>query len=160
MEQNLGRDGRELVFWPHRQSAWAEKADRFLNLVVLDDEVDEDACEQVAARLIEADTYELCSIPFFARNYALGDHVHAPAGKIENVVKPSGRYVYRIFFSENQVHQPILDELRNLGGCLFESLGNGLYAIDVANEDLAILLVTRMDELEESGVLVWESGHD
>lgn len=98
MEQNLGRDGRELVFWPHPRSAWAEKADRLLNLVVLDDEVDEDACEQVAARLLEADTYELCSIPFFARNYALGDHVHAPAGNIQNVVKPSGRYVYRIFF--------------------------------------------------------------
>jgi|GEM_PF-3131130 len=160
MEQNPEQNGRKLVYWPHRQSAWAEKASHILNLVALDDEVDEDACEQVLARLIEADTYELCSIPFFARDYALGDHVHAPAGQIEKVVKRSGRYVYRIFFSENQVHEPIIEELRTLGGCLFESLGNGLYAIDVATQDLAILLVERMSELENSGVFEWESGHD
>ena len=163
MEQNPSQNGRNLMFWEHPQSAWAEKADRLLHLMApgdQDDEEDVDICELVAARLIEGDTYELCSIPFLARNYALGDHVHAPAGQIENVVMPSGRYVYRIFFSENQEHQPILEELRDLAECLFETQGTRLYAIDVASRDLAILLCNRMGELEESGAIVWETGHD
>lgn len=58
--------------------------------------------EQLWGRQIDERRFEICCIPFFVYDLALGDVVETDGDYIvERVVEPSGRYVFRVWFGES-----------------------------------------------------------
>jgi hypothetical protein len=119
--------------------------------------------EQLWARQISDDRFELCCIPFFLYDVALGDVVEtSPAGgrryMLSRVVEPSGRYVFRVSFGESfHPRQEIADELVAMGA-LVEWSSLNMFAVDAADAEHAQQIADVLLAHEEAGRLVYETG--
>lgn len=151
-------------FVVHMSPVWRARA----NFVIRADIEEGDLprrVEQLWARQLGAIHFEICCIPFFVYDLALGDEVETGAeGErryvIERVVKPSGRYTFRAWFGDTsrpQARDEVIAELRALGSEL-EWYSNNLLAVDAASEELAQLAADLLYKREQSGDLVYETG--
>lgn len=119
--------------------------------------------EQLWAMKVDENLFELCCIPFFVYDLALGDIVEtAPAGErrymLSRVVERSGRLVFRVWFGESfHPRDEIAAQLDELGALLEWSSPN-LLAVDAADECLAKTISGWLLDQEQQGRLVYETG--
>jgi hypothetical protein len=115
------------------------------------------------ARQVADARFEVCCIPFFVFDLALGDMVAtSPRGGrkyvVEKVVEPSGRYVFRVWFGGSfQPRDEIASGLKAVGS-LIEWSSRNLLAVDAVDAEHAQLVADFLMEREKAGHLVYETG--
>jgi hypothetical protein len=149
-------------FVVHQSPIWRERSNFVINAPLRGDGRSR-KFEQLFVRRIADDRFEVCCIPFFLYDVALGDTVvTSPEGDRKYVVKAvvdrSGRYVFRVWFGESfHPRQEVAEELESLG-CLLEWSSRNLLAVDVAGEKSAQVVANFLAEGEQVGRLVYETG--
>jgi hypothetical protein len=115
--------------------------------------------EQLWARPVGPYAFELCCIPFFVYDLALGDLVETDEDyTIRNVTAPSGRYVFRVWFgATSHPRDAVAQHLRDLGALLEWSSVN-LLAIDARDQSHAEKIVAYLSSAESRNELVYETG--
>lgn len=154
--------GVKQEFVVHQDPVWRERANFIINAELA--EVDRPKrFEQLWARQLTDGRFEVCCIPFFIFDLALGDVVATSPrdGRkyvVDKVIKPSGRYVFRVWFGQSfQPRAEIADELKALGS-LIEWSSRNLLAIDAADGERAQLVASFLMAREKAGHLVYETG--
>ena len=142
----------------HSAPVWRDRSD-FIIATPVEPGESGVSTEQLWARRVDDQHYELCCIPFFAYDLALGDVVEVdPEYLVTRVSKPSGRYVFRAYFGRSAHPQgEILDRLTELGA-LVEWSSATLLAIDAADLSHAQQLADFLQEREALGQLLFETG--
>ena len=147
-------------FSVHEQPVWRDRADFIVNAAL----VEEGRYEQLWCRQLSDDTFEVCCIPFFLYDVALGDTVRtAPHdGRkfvVDRVVSRSGRFVFRVHFERSMFRHKddVVARLVELGA-LFEWSSASMLAVDAADADLAQRVADFLLAREELGQLVYETG--
>lgn len=154
------RPEREFVV--HQDPIWRERAN-FIIHAELPEKDRPQRFEQLWARQLDDDRFELCCIPFLVFNLALGDVViTSPKGDrqyvMKKVVEPSGRYVFRVWLGQSPLpRDEIAHELGALGS-LIEWSSPNLLAVDAADSEHAQLVADFLIEREKAGLLVYETG--
>ncbi|MEQ1607094.1 MAG: DUF4265 domain-containing protein [Pyrinomonadaceae bacterium] len=109
----------------HDFPAWREKANFIIGANLTSQGLSDLATsEQIWARQIKADVFEICCIPFFAYGFALGDWVITRDDGddkyiINSVLERKGHTTYRLFLPSNEETNAIIDEIISLE-CLVE----------------------------------------
>jgi hypothetical protein len=146
----------------HEAPTWRERSN-FVITARLQETDHPKRFEQLFARQVGDDRFEICCIPFFVSDVALGDVVATlPAEDrkfvLDTVVTPSGRYVFRAWFGESfHPRAEVAEELRELGA-LLEPASTNLVAIDAADSDHAQVIADYLAEQERAGRLMYETG--
>jgi Domain of unknown function (DUF4265) len=139
----------------HVQPAWRQHANYIIRAALPE-------CgrvEQLWARKINERQFELCCIPFFLFDVALGDVVEAdPANQMVRVIKPSGRFVFRAWFGESADQQlSIIEELESLGA-LVERASPNLIAVDAVDAPAAQNVANYLQTNENLQRVIYETG--
>lgn len=121
--------------------------------------------EQLWVRRLDERRFELCCIPFFIYDLALGDELETTSqGDREHilarVVRPSGGYTFRAWFGDSshaRARDEVIDALCDLGS-EFEWHSGDLLAIDAADDLRAQDVADFLREREQLGHLVYETG--
>ena len=142
----------------HSDPVWRDRAD-FIIAVNIDPGSTGITTEQLWARRLDDERFEICCIPFFAYDVALGDTVEVDADHlVTRVVEPSGRYVFRVHFgSPEQPRDDVMEQLDGLG-VLVEWSSDSLVALDARDGDHAQHVADVLQEREDRGDLVYETG--
>lgn len=123
----------------HRDPAWRDRAN-FIIQALVEHGGDREIREQLWARQA-GERFEICCIPFFVRDLALGDEVEAEpddAGRqlLRRVVRPSGNQTFWVWFEDEAktalLHR-VRDGLERLG-CLTEGYSRGLLAFNAESD--------------------------
>jgi len=116
--------------------------------------------EQLWAQQLEEERFEICCIPFFVYDLALGDEVETDSKYlIRTVLRASGRSTFRVWFGQSrhsEDREAVVDSLRG-PGCELESYSNNLLGVaidDERSQDVANVL----HEREALGQLTYETG--
>lgn len=147
-------------FLTHQRPVWQDRSNFIINGQLPERD---GRFEQLWARQLSDDTFEVCCIPFFLSDVALGDVVQTePAGGrryvVARVVQASGRYVFRVWFGETAYpRDEIAQKLEALGGLLEWSSVN-LLAVDARDEQHAQEIADYLSEAEARGELIYETG--
>ena len=152
---------------PHEAPAWREKADSLVHAWIGDEGKESRSrwrWEQLWARRAGEDRYEVCCIPFFAYDLALGDEVETGRRDdrdpvFERVVRPSGHYTFRVWFQDPALRGEVAGEIRDLG-CLTEwrSLTSNLLAVDAPSQAVAQRVADLLAARQKAGGVVYETG--
>lgn len=146
-------------FSTHLDPVWRERANFIINAPL----AEVGRFEQLWTRRVGDNQFEICCIPFFLYDLALGDVVETVAQGdrqfvLNRVVSKSGRIVFRAYFERRQYrHRDATVKALNAVGALIEWSSPSLLAIDVegsAAQDVADLL----EDLEQEEKLVYETG--
>jgi hypothetical protein len=146
----------------HSEPAWRERSN-FIIATAIDSANTDVTTEQLWARKVDDSHFELCCIPFFAYDLALGDIVRTePRGErkymVAEVTQPSGRYVFRVFFGDSfYPRDEVAGELATRGG-LLEWSSTNLLAVDARDRVHAQELAAFLQEQEDLGRLIYETG--
>lgn len=147
----------------HVHPAWRDKADFMLNMKI-DSEDGALRYEQLWVKRHGEDVFEICCIPFFLYDLALGDLVRVTEqdGRrvFEGAIEPSGHHTFRAWFG-NSSHPTAKDEvLHQLEqfGCKFEWFSEHLLAINAADDQVAMTVADYLLEQEEHEYLQYETG--
>jgi hypothetical protein len=141
----------------HLDPVWRGRAD-FIIATPIDPASTAVASEQLWARRVGEYQFEICCIPFFAYDLALGDIVETtPEFLVERVIEESGRYVFRVFFAETAPKEITTSALASLGA-LMEWSSPSLLAVDAPDERLAKRIAHYLQEQEDRSVLLYETG--
>jgi hypothetical protein len=101
----------------HQQPVWREQSNFTISAALPERDFPQ-RFEQLFARQLGEDRSQICCIPFFIYNVALGDIVTTmPNGDrkyvMKSVVEPSGRYVFRVWLGEAfQPREEVVQELK------------------------------------------------
>lgn len=145
-------------FSTHSEPVWKDRA----NFIVNAELPEPDRLEQLWTRQLSDNTFEVCCIPFFLYDVALGDVVETqPRGSrtyvLSKVVKPSGRYVFRVHFKNRAIGRSVADELAQLG-TLLEWSSPSLLAVDAADDAHAQTVANYLHQGEREDRLLYETG--
>jgi hypothetical protein len=149
-------------FVVHQDPVWRERSDFVIN-AELPEKDGPQRFEQLFARQLGDDRFEVCCIPFALYGVALGDIVATmPSGArkyvVKEVVKPSGRYVFRVWFGQSfYPRDEVARELKVLGS-LTEWSSRNLLAVDAVDLEHAQTVADFLAESEKAGRLVYETG--
>jgi Domain of unknown function (DUF4265) len=167
--------GRELRGWNtwrgmsagefvvHQDPVWRDRANFIVNAELRESDRPR-RFEQLWTRQLGDDEFEICCIPFFLYDIALGDTVGtAPRGNrryvVDAVRRPSGRYVFRAWFGGvgDPPREAVVAELTELGA-LVEWSSRTLLAIDAADASMATRVADALAARESAGELRYETG--
>ena len=139
----------------HDAPVWRDRADFVIGAPL----PEEERAEQLWARQVGDQRFEICCIPFFLYDVALGDVVETDSNyDLARVVERSGRFVFRVWFGKAfHPRQEVADELTELGALLEWSSAN-LLAVDAAGEANAQRIADYLAEQEGAGRLMFETG--
>lgn len=151
-------------FVVHASPVNRERADFIINADIAEPDKPR-RYEQLWVRQLGEARFELCCIPFFLYDVALGDEVEtAPRdGRryiLARVLRPSGRFVFRAWFGSSTVagaREELIGELTKAGR-IFEWYSDNLLAIDAPDDAAAQALADLLAAREETGALVYETG--
>jgi hypothetical protein len=149
----------------HENPIWRERANFIIAASILDVRpVARWHWEQLWARQTDENRFEICCIPFFVYDLALGDKVETETiGEkkyvLNRVISQSGRYTFRAWFSGPSGRAEIIEEVTKLG-CLTEQRwpSSGLLAIDAATDEMAVAVANLLHKREVAGQLNYETG--
>jgi hypothetical protein len=150
------------AFVTHTNPAWRNRAD-FIIAGQLPEGDSPRRFEQLWAKRLDDGLFEICCIPFFLFDVALGDAVRTVVrgGRqfvIEEVVRPSGRYVFRVWFEHpSRAQDEIADALADRG-CILEWSSSNLLAVDAHDNGLAREVASYLEPLEQTGSIAYETG--
>lgn len=141
----------------HQEPVWRERSDFIIAAEV--PEGGDTKTEQLWARQLGDHRFEICCIPFFVYDIALGDVVETDSSYVvQRVVEPSGRYVFRVWFGESfHPRDEIADGLKTFGS-LVEWSSRNLLAVDAIDAAHAQHVADFLAERERAGHLVYETG--
>jgi len=115
--------------------------------------------EQLWARHLDGNRYQVCCIPFFIYDLALGDLVETDSEHVvKRVLEKSGRLVFRVWFSPAHQSSPDIVEALEQLGSLLEWSSRGLLAVDAANEVQGQRISGFLATQERMGRLTYETG--
>ena len=140
----------------HPDPVWRERADFIIGAPL----PEEGRAEQLwARRLDEPLLFEICCIPFFLSDVALGDVVQTDASyEFARVVEPSGRFVFRVWFGDSfHPRQEIANQLGEIGA-LLEWSSTNLIAVDAGDAEQAQDIADFLSEQEDRAHLKYETG--
>jgi Domain of unknown function (DUF4265) len=145
-------------FSTHPEPVWKDRATFIINAEL----PEPDRFEQLWTRQLSNNTFQVCCIPFFLYDVALGDVVEThPQGSrtyvLSRVVKPSGRYVFRVHFKNRALGGEVADELGRLGA-LLEWSSPSLLAVDAADLAHAQRVANHLQDAERENRLMYETG--
>jgi hypothetical protein len=147
----------------HEDPIWRDRAN-FIIQGIVEQEGPQTMREQLWARQVEDLRFEICCIPFFLYNIALGDQViTGDFGNkkyvIESRVQRSGRYVFRVWLKSLTTKEELRNALSDMG-CLLEDRGpsSRLLAVDAADRELSQRVADFLQEQEDSGEINYETG--
>lgn len=152
----------EQEFVVHPDPVWRERSNFTINAKLEENDLPR-RFEQLWARKLSDHRFEICCIPFFLFDVALGDVVQtAPKGDrrfvLDRVVEPSGRYVFRVWFGESfHPRDEIAEQLLALGALLEWSSVN-LLAVDATDSEHARRIADFLHERQQLGQLLYETG--
>ena len=147
----------------HLSPIWEHRSDFILHAPVEDN-----GClgnrEQLWGRKVAPNRVEICCIPFFVYDLALGDIVEFELDSeqrpvFKKVVRPSGHCTFRVWFGECRnptARDDVLAEMQRLGSPV-EWYSENLLAVDAA-PDLAPAVAGFLSSLEATTGLVYETG--
>ncbi|HJP82792.1 MAG TPA: DUF4265 domain-containing protein [Fimbriimonadaceae bacterium] len=139
----------------HANPYWGSRADNVVFQAIPDD----NAMEELTARFISPNTYEICCIPFISYNLALGDLVFVNDRKeIESVLVRSGRWVFRAWFENGVLDAEAFESNINFQGGNCEWYSRQLVAIDAEDHSVAEPIANYLQMLEDARSLVYETG--
>lgn len=149
-------------FVVHQDPVWRERAN-FIIHAELPEKDRPKRFEQLWARQLDDDRFEVCCIPFLVFNLALGDVVvTSPKGGLvyvtEKVIVPSGRYVFRVWLGQSPLPRDEFASELGAFGSLVEWSSSNLLAVDAADHERARLVAEFLMEREKAGLLVYETG--
>lgn len=141
----------------HEDPIWRDRSDFIIAARISGES--QVATEQLWGRRLDGRRFEICCIPFFVYDLALGDVVETSEDFIvERVVEPSGRYVFRVWFGESfHPRDEIAQGLKALGS-LIEWSSPNLLAVDAVDEEHAQHVANFLAEHERAGRLIYETG--
>jgi hypothetical protein len=146
----------------HQTPVWRDRSDFIINAALAEKDRPK-RYEQLFAKQVADDRFEICCIPFFLFDIALGDVVTTSATGnrkyvVDKVIRPSGRYVFRAWFGESfQPRDEIAAELEALGS-LIEWSSPNLLAVDAVDHVHAQQVADFLAERERAGQLIYETG--
>ncbi|MEV8240734.1 DUF4265 domain-containing protein [Microbacterium testaceum] len=145
----------EVNYRTHALPVWRDRADALIQAQL----EEKNESEQLWCRALGDDKFEVCCIPFYLYNVALGDIILASDHHFQGVVVPSGRYVFRVFMREEQygVRESLVAELDKVSA-LTEWYSPGLISIDAPDLEKAKTISTWLLEGEHRGLLSYETG--
>lgn len=113
--------------------------------------------EQLWTRTADGKEFELCCIPFFVYDLALGDVLELdPAGTVKSVLRRSGRSVFRVWLGESSVDRTSLMREFDALGALQEWRTENYCALDAADATIAHRLEQRLLDRHGQGELQFE----
>jgi len=154
--------GAETEFVVHEHPVWRERASFVINAELRDEDRPK-RYEQLWTRQTTEEEFEICCIPFFIYDLALGDVVWTVPKRgrhyiVDHVVQRSGRYVFRVWFGESLCsREEIADELTELGALLEWSSVN-LLAVDARDHSQAQAVANYLEAREQRRELMFETG--
>lgn len=115
--------------------------------------------EQIFARQLGPYRFEVCCIPFFVYDVALGDVVETDETYlIRRVAEPSGRFVFRVWFGGTaHPRDEVAEVLIELGGLLERSSVN-LLGVDAENLEVSQRIAEFLASAADDGKLMFETG--
>ena len=139
----------------HIAPIWRDKADFIIGVDLRDSE----HSEQLWARRVADRRFELCCIPLYAYDLALGDVVETDSDhNVVRIVEPSGRYVFRVWSAAApEAAEPVLGQLAAMG-CLIEQGSAHLFAVDAKDATLARAVGELLAEEESRTELAYGTG--
>jgi hypothetical protein len=139
----------------HSSPVWREKSNAIVQAKMEDDA----GSEQLWCRALGDETFEVCCIPFYLHDLALGDIIVAPEFHFQKVVKPSGRFVFRVYLREDQHkwREALETQLREISA-LFEWYSAGLLSIDAPDLKQAETISGWLLDNQRRGLLTYETG--
>lgn len=146
-------------FSTHSEPAWRDKADFVINAKL----PEEGRFEQLWSRQVSENTFEVCCIPFFLYDVALGDVVQTreALGRryvLDRVVQPSGHFVFRAYFGRSaHPREEIVERLAELGAVVEWSSAT-LLAVDALDIDHAQQIADLLQARADLGQLIFETG--
>jgi uncharacterized protein DUF4265 len=145
-------------FSTHPEPVWKDRANFIINAEL----PEAGHLEQLWTRQLSDNTFEICCIPFFLYDVALGDVVETrPRGArtyvLHRVTQPSGRYVFRVHFPDRALGSAVADELTGLGA-LIEWSSPALLAVDAADQSHAQPIANHLQQAEDQQRLIYETG--
>jgi hypothetical protein len=151
----MGNGMREAV---HPEPVWRDRAN-FVIASAVDPSGTDVATEQLWVRKIGARCFELCCIPFFVYDLALGDVVETDDNYlVQRVVTHSGRYTFRVSFGHSrQWREEVIAQLEELGSMLEWSSVN-MVAVDAVDKQHAQRIADFLHGREQRGDLIYETG--
>jgi hypothetical protein len=117
--------------------------------------------EQLWARKISDARFEICCIPFFAYDLALGDEVETDGDHVlRRVVKPSGHSTFRVWFgqSTDPDDRTRVMEIVQRESFEHEWSSENLLAIDAPTQEAAQALADALAALQQEGRVTFETG--
>jgi hypothetical protein len=154
--------GSEIEFVVHREPVWRDRANFIVNGELQESDRPERS-EQLWTRQLADDEFEVCCIPFFLYDIALGDIVltsvrDARRYVVARVIRPSGRCVFRVWLGDSfHPREAAAMELRRLGA-LTEWSSVNLLAVDAEDDEQARAVADYLQAREERGDLTYETG--
>jgi Domain of unknown function (DUF4265) len=143
----------------HLEPAWRARANFIITAEIGGTAIRTER-EQLWARQTDEFCFELCCIPFFVYDLAIGDEVRTdPQYVIRQLIKPSGHYTFRVWFGASEElsrQDELVTTIRDLG-CEFERSSANLLAIDAASVPLAEKLADYLFVCQSAGQLVYEA---
>jgi hypothetical protein len=146
----------------HTDPVWRDRAN-FIIAAELSERDRPWRLEQLFARQVEENLFEVCCIPFFVYDLALGDVVATSpepdhAHLVSELVEPSGRYVFRVWFSDpSNPRDEVANEL-TASGSLLEWSSRNLMAVDASDRGSAQAIADLLAQRERAGHLRYETG--
>lgn len=144
----------------HADPIWRDRADFIVHAPL----PEADRLEQLWCRQLGDDTFEVCCIPFFLYDMALGDTVRTSPEQgreyvVMSVLECSGRFVFRVYFSQTmRAHrEAVVADLRTMGA-LLEWSSPSLLAVDAEDAHHGQRVADYPWEQEKCGCLVYETG--
>lgn len=148
----------------HLNPVWRDRAN-FIIHANIDHDGSHIRREQLWARQLAENRFELCCIPFFVYDLALGDEVETGADGnmryvVQRVVKRSNHYTFRLLFDHSAdltTREKVLTEVERLG-CVTEWYSQNLLGIDAPTYSHAETAANFLWQQEQLGILAYETG--
>lgn len=147
-------------FSVHEQPVWRDSANFIVNAPL----PEPGHFEQLWCRQVSENTFEICCIPFFLYDVALGDTVTTTAsgGKkyvVSHVVTRSGRYAFRVHFDRSmlQNRDEVVERLVAMGA-LVEWSSASMLAVDARDAAHGQEVADFLFACKNKGQLIYETG--
>jgi hypothetical protein len=150
----------------HLSPAWYDRANFLVFASIPRSETLPKHWEQIWALQKSSGLFEICCIPFFIYDFALGDIVEttAKAGKqyvIQKIVKRSGHKTFRVSFidsSYGDAKEDVLKFVKDEMDCLVEWHSVNLLAIDAPTQQITDQITDFLREKSEHEQIIFEFG--
>ncbi len=158
----LGPDERSRAEVQHLEPVWRGRSN-FIIAADISSQALAASREQLWVRQVSEWHFELCCIPFFVRDVALGDVVETEVEGprkylVSRLVKPSGRYVFRVWFGDSSHPRDEIAQGLAERGTLVEWSSQNLLAVDARDSVHAREIADFLADRASRGHLVYETG--